>query len=91
MDSVKKGIDRHPSEFEVGDYIGDENDVCWKVEEVTDKTYTIVSVPRERSKTISKEQNYTHKVPIWEEENYAENYYILRPRLHPDVTGFPIK
>lgn len=32
--------------FNVGDYIGDECDTCWKVETVTEKEYAVVYIHR---------------------------------------------
>ena len=73
--------------FNVGDYIGDESDTCWKVEAVTEKEYTVAYIPANIRKTISREE----KPHRWShDKDYAEDYHILRTYDHPDVTHYPI-
>lgn len=73
--------------FNVGDYIGDESDTCWKVETVTEKEYTIVYIPKNIHKTILREE----KPNIWyHDKDYAENYHLLRKHDHSDIVEYPI-
>jgi len=71
--------------FNVGDYIGDESDTCWKVEAVTEKEYIVVYIPDNIRKTISREEK-----PLWSHDDYAEDYHLLRQHDHLDVTKYPI-
>ena len=73
--------------FNVGDYIGDEYDTCWKVESVTEKEYTVIYIPGNIRKTILREE----KPHIWSfDKDYAEDYHLLRAHDHPDITEYPI-
>lgn len=73
--------------FNVGDYIGDESDTCWKVESVTEKEYTVVYIPENIHKTISREEK-PHK---WShDKDYAEDYHLLRTHNHSDIIEYPI-
>ena len=73
--------------FNVGDYIGDEYDTCWKVESVTEKEYTVVYIPENIRKTISREEK-PHK---WShDKDYAEDYHLLRAHDHSDIVKYPI-
>ena len=74
-------------QFNIGDYIGDENDTCWKVESVTEKEYGIVYIPDNTHKVITREE----KPHIWShDKDYAVDYHILREHDHPDITEYPI-
>lgn len=71
----------------VGDYIGDGEDRCWKVESVTEKEYAVVYVPKGIRKTISREE----KPHRWShDKEYAEDYHLLRAHDHKDVVEYPI-
>ena len=83
-------MNRHPSTFSVGDYIGDIDDVCWRVDVVTEKEYTITYVPENISKKILREAKPSNYRGKDNETNYAENYHLLRPCGHEDITNFPI-
>lgn len=73
--------------FNVGDYIGDISDTCWKVESITEKEYTVVYIPDDIHKTISREE----KPHRWShDKDYAEDYHLLRTHDHPDITEYPI-
>lgn len=83
-------MNRHPDIFNVGDYIGDINNTCWRVDAVTAKDYTITYIPENISKTISREKKPSIYWGQDTETNYAENYHLLRPCGHEDITNFPI-
>ena len=72
--------------FNVGDYIGDGEDRCWKVESVTEKEYAVVYIPGNIRKTISREE----KPHRWFHEDCAEDYHLLRAHDHIDVAEYPI-
>ena len=73
--------------FNIGDYISDESDTCWKVESVTEKEYTVIYIPENIHKTISREEK-PHK---WShDKDYAEDYHLLRTHNHSDIIEYPI-
>lgn len=73
--------------FNVGDYIGDEYDTCWKVESVNDKEYTVIYIPENIRKTISREE----KPHRWSnDKDYASDYHLLRTHGHSDIIEYPI-
>ena len=73
--------------FNVGDYIGDKYDTCWTVEAVTEKEYTVVYIPQNIRKTISREE----KPHRWSnDKDYAADYHLLRTHDHPDIVEYPI-
>ncbi len=74
--------------FHIGDYIGDECDTCWKVESVTEKEYTVVYIPENIRKTISREEK-PHRWHRWDKD-YAEDYHLLRAHDHSDIIEYPI-
>ena len=74
--------------FNVGDYIGDFYDACWKVESVTEKEYAIISADGSIKRTVSREKNPSKYRQ--HEEDYAEGYQLLRPCGHEDITDFPV-
>jgi hypothetical protein len=49
-------INKSKKIFNIGDYIGDKDDTCWKVESVTEEEYRIVYIPENIHKTISREK-----------------------------------
>lgn len=61
--------------FEIGDYIGDNNDVCYLVKAVSDEMITIYN-------PITNKE-YTDYVDY-------ERWHILRKSNHEDVTNYPI-
>ena len=73
--------------FDTGDYIGDECDTCWKVESVTEKEYSVVYIPENIKKTLSREE----KPHRWShDKDYAEDYHLLRTHDHKDIVEYPI-
>lgn len=79
--------DKHKIVFNVGDYIGDKYDTCWKVESVTEKEYTVVYIPENIHKTISREE----KLHRWSHDiEYTEDYHLLRTCDHLDSIKYPI-
>ena len=80
-------MDLKEKNFNVGDYIGDEYDRCWKIESVTEKEYSVVYIPENIRKTISREE----KPHRWShDKDYAEDYHLLRAHDHSDITEYPI-
>ena len=73
--------------FNVGDYIGDKCDTCWKIESVTEKEYVVVYIPENIRKTILREEK-PHK---WShDKDYADDYHLLRTHDHSDIIEYPI-
>ncbi len=73
--------------FNIGDYIGDKNDTCWKVESVTEQEYAVTYIPENIHKTISREEKpYRHS----HDKDYAEDYHLLRAHDHSDIAEYPI-
>ena len=72
--------------FNIGDYIGDGEDRCWKVESVTEKEYAVVYLPKNIRKAISRKE----KPHRWSLGDYAEGYHLLRAHDHIDVAEYPI-
>lgn len=61
--------------FEIGDYIGDYNDTCYKIIEIHDDKFII--------KNIYSNTKYEMFIDY-------EMFHILRKRNHPDITNYPI-
>ena len=80
-------MDRQTRVFSVGDYIGDKWDQSWRVEKVSENSYTISNDLENISKEVSKEKNPNK---YRKEGNYSEEYFLLRPKDHADVVNFPI-
>lgn len=80
-------INKSKKIFNIGDYIGDKDDTCWKVESVTEEEYRIVYIPENIHKTISREK----KQHRWShDKDYAEDYHLLRTHDHSDIIKYPI-
>ena len=76
--------------FEVGDYIGDSNDKCWLIEKETEHGFVRVDVLEGTHREIT---NEPHPRCYWGADtklNYADNYHLLRPAGHGDITEYPI-
>jgi hypothetical protein len=73
--------------FHVGDYVGDEWDRSWRVEEITKDGYIISNPFYNIQKEISNDPNPNQ---YKKEGLYTEEYKLLRSHDHPDVSKFPI-
>ncbi len=88
--------DKHT--FEVGDYIGDENDATWIVDSVSEEEYIISSAfyteefPK-RTKTLNRVK--LTELTEWNRKRYDNDvegrYHLLRPKDHEDIINFPIR
>lgn len=84
--------DKHT--FEVGDYIGDENDATWIVDSVSEDNYIMSTVPYKEG--VPQVIKALHRAEMsernWNRHGYdvGEHYYLLRPQGHEDIINFPI-
>lgn len=73
--------------FNIGDYVGDEWDRSWRVEEITKEGYVISNPFYNIQKEISNDPNPNQ---YKKDGLYTEEYKLLRSHDHPDVSKFPI-
>lgn len=89
LKQMEEGIhmNRQTKIFNVGDYIGDRYDNSWEVKESTEYHYIAFNSVYNQTIEIIKNpnmKNTNHK------EYYAKDFFLIRPKDHPDIIKFPI-